>query len=239
MTDFTTYPETTSILAFLLVFAPALLICHKLLLPRLGHNEIAWQRIDYVWIGLAIFGLIGTVQNNRSEMASNFVSVWNERATNSLLHAHSIAESYSKPDSHLCTKGERSKSSPPPDIFDAIERDYANACDWFRSLRSILPTSLNDIPSDFAFSSLPTPPQLYSPAASAPAEAINDLRNTISQLLEAETQIKAHQGEIAHPDLFRAAHFFGPFVLAIALAIRLTKVTAEIRIKRRKIAQEG
>jgi hypothetical protein len=239
MIDFFTYPATASAYALLIVFVVALLISHAALLPLLGYNEIRWQYIDYVWLPLALLGLIGAVQLNRSEVASYYVSVWNVRATDSLARMQHMAESYSRTESHLCQKGLRSDFSPPPDIFDAIERDHTSTCDWFKLLRSKLPKSLKDVPPGFEFGSLPVPPNLRSPAASGPAEAIDNLRNELTRYTEAETQTKVHQTEMEPPFLLRLAKYFGPFIIAIALALRITKVTGEIRIKNRKVAHEG
>ncbi len=239
MPDFFTYPATASAIALLIVFGLALAISHAVLLPLLGYNEIRWQYIDYVWLPLALLGLIGAVQQNRSEVASYYASVWSDRATRSLMSLHSKAESYSRSESYLCKKGERSNFSPPPDIFDAIERDHASTCEWFKSLRSKLPKALSDVPSGFGFASLPAPPNLTSPAASGPAEAIGYLRAEIDRYTEAERQIKAHQAEAKQPLYLSVIRYLGPFVIAFALALRITKVTGEIRIKKRKAAREG
>jgi len=239
MIDFSTYPAAASASALLIVFFVALLTSHAALLPLLGYNEIRWQYIDYVWLPLALLGLIGAVQLNRSEVASYYVSVWNMRATDSLANMHNMAERYSRTGSYLCQKGVRTEFSPPSDVFDTIERDHASTCDWFKLLGSKLPLVVKDVPPDFGLGSLPAPPILSSSAASGPAEAINNFRNEITRYTEAEAQIKAHQVEMESPLLLRFVKYFGPFIVAVALALRITKVTGEIRIKKKKADRDA
>jgi hypothetical protein len=158
MPDFFSYPVTANPLALTAVFAAALALSHLVLLPLLGNSEVRWQYIDYVWLPLAFIGLVGAVQINRSEVASNYVSVWRARAQDLLARSHSTVARYGRDESYLCRKGERSPFSPPPDIFDAIERDHASTCEWFRALGPQFPRDLAEVPQGFSFGSLPPPP---------------------------------------------------------------------------------
>lgn len=237
MPDFFSYPITTSPLALVIVFLVALVLSHLILLPLLGDREVRWQYIDYVWLPLAFIGLVGTTQMNRSEMASTYLSVWQSRAENLLALSRSTVANYGRDDSYVCSKGKRSLYSPPAEIFDAIERDHASTCEWFRSVKPLLPHTIAEVPQGYSFSYLPPPPKLTSPAAKGPAEAIEHLKALIKQYLEASSHIAMHSAEKETPIFLIVARYLGPFVLAIALAIRITKVTGEIRIKRKKVIQ--
>lgn len=234
MIDFFSYPATASIYALFSVFAVTLIVSHLVLLPLLGFNEVRWQYIDYVWLPLTILGLAGAVQMNRAEVASNYVTVLNSQAMDALIRLHDMTDRHAETESYLCRKGIRTDYSPPPAIYDAIERDYARTCNWFKILKLNLPKTLKEVPPDFGLNSFPSPPNLSSVSGSGPKEDIEYFRKGVDQVVDAIERIKVHQIEMKPPFFLIMIKYIGPFVIAIALALRITKVSGEIRIKKKK-----
>lgn len=228
------YPITANPSALLIVFTVALCVAHAILLPTLGQDEVKWQYIDYVWLPLALIGLLAAVHHTRLEIASANEALARNRETSAWSQVHYWAENYSREESYLCRKGVRSQYSPPPDVFDAIDRDHNSTCDWFRSIKASLPKLSTDVPPDFSGDSLTPPPPQSGHSGRGPLEAVENFRHALQQFSQERTAVATLRREASPPQLLKILQYVGPFVLAIALAIRITKVTGEVRIKLRK-----
>lgn len=228
------YPITANPSALLVVFVVALCVAHAVLLPTLGEDEVKWQYIDYVWLPLALIGLLAAVQHTRLEIASTYEALARTREASAWRQVHYWAENYSRESSYLCRKGVRSQYSPPPDVFEAIDRDHNSTCDWFRSVKALLPKLPTEVPSNYSDSTLPPPPSQSGHSGRGPLEAVETFRHALVQFSQERATVATQRLEASSAQFFKALRYVGPFVLAIALAIRITKVTGEIRIKRRK-----
>lgn len=236
MVDFTSYPMAVDIGFLCLVFAIALAISHAVLLPWLGHDEVRWQYIDYLWLPLVLIGLTASVQQNRAEVSSNFEEIWRQRADSQLRMLRNDLIRYGRDSSYLCAPATRGPLSPPPEIFDAIEKDDSETCRWTAAVLGWVPKDLNSVTDDFSIASLPPVPQLSGHSGTGPSDAIANVKNGVARVIEARERIKNHQTERRASEVMGLLKFLGPFVLAVALALRITKVSGEIRIKKAKQA---
>lgn len=125
----------------------------------------------------------------------------------------------------VCRTFARGPLSPPD--FDAGQREYDKACDFARQL-------LNRLPS--------TPPANLSALRLDERPHITDdvLRDSFAGLdREAESYLRAKEAldqTVSASDrtsLDETLAVFSPLLLAVALALRITKVTGEIRLQRR------
>ena len=177
---------------------------------------------------------MAAVYHNKQEVAATYDALARDRTDYSWSQVRSWAETYSRDESYLCRKGVRSAYSPPPEVFDAIDRDYISTCKWFRSIKSQLPEHSHQVQPTFSVESLPALPVLSVHSGSGPSEAIGNFRRAVEDFSRHHVVGSSLQQEANPPEVLKVLQFVGPFVVAIALAIRITKVTGEVRIKRQK-----
>src|SRR5262249_35604179 len=108
-----------------------LLVAFDLIFVRwLKLGKIAWKLVDYVWLGFAALGLIGSVAQVRTLAASAERGLYEDRAAFAFNIAKSLADADAARPGAICRTFVRSEYSPPPDEFERIQREYDVACQW-------------------------------------------------------------------------------------------------------------
>lgn len=233
------YPLTANPLALVLVFAGALALSHAVLLPLLAFNELRWHALDYLWLPMVLLGVLGGAQQNRVEISNAFRGAWEYQLRGSLAEANRLLKYHTSDQTYLCQKATRSEYSPPPQIFEQIERDGIETCKWFKELQQFVPQSPESVPKGFSLKEMPRPPSLSGHSGSGPEDAIENMQSSLKEVVEALAEIQTHTAEKESPFMIRLAKYYGPLLVCFALAIRITKVTGEARIKRRKLVNAG
>ncbi len=233
------YPLIANPLALILVFLLALVLFHALLLPLLAFNELRWHALDYLWLPMVLFGVLGAAQQNRIEISNAFRGAWEQQLRSSLAEANRLLKYHSSDQTYLCQKATRSEYSPPPHIFEQIERDGIETCNWFKGIKQFVPQFPESVPKGFSLKEMPQPPKLSGHSGSGPEDAIENMQRSLKEVVDALAEIRSHTAEKESPLIIKLAKYYGPLFVCFALAIRITKVTGEARIKRRKLANAG
>lgn len=232
--DLTTYPLAVSPVVLLVVFLASLAMAHVVLLRLFALDEVRWQLIDYVWLSLALLGLLGAVAQNRQQVAGNFEIVARMRAESYLSSARRLSDRHSRAESALCRHPTRTQTSPPAEVFDARVADDQRTCEWFRATLSVLPKTVDEVPAAFGPGSLPSRPARSVHSPDAEDYLITLTRDDVANLVENMQLLSMHHSVKSPSEWQQYLTYIGPFLLAFALAIRITKVTGEVRIKRAK-----
>jgi hypothetical protein len=221
-------PRTGSALFILCVFVASLIIFHFILIRLLNLGAIAWKRVEYCSLVIFALGLLSAVSQVRTLSAADQIGLFQKKADASLSLLRELAQQRSSRNGYLCRPRTRAVNSPPPEVFNRAQRDYSQACDWFKD-------RIADIPPQ-----VPTPPVPLSlpprPDFSAYSwESLDSIFNDFdSQLTVYNNDIRA-LGVIyqrAHPtNLDDDLTNLWPFLLAIALALQITQVTGEIGLE--------
>jgi hypothetical protein len=233
------YPLTANPFALVLAFVGALILSHAVLLPLLGFNELRWHALDYLWLPMVLLGVLAAAQQNRVEISTAFRGAWEHQLRGSIAEANRLLNYHTSDRTYLCKKATRSEYSPPPHIFDQMEKDGVKTCKWFRDLQQFLPKAVESIPKDFSLERVPQPPKLSGYSGSGPEDAIENMQSSLRDVVQALAEIRTHTAEKESPFVVQLAKYYGPLLVCFALAIRITKVTGEARIKRRKLANAG
>lgn len=233
------YPLIANPLALILVFLGALALSHAVLLPLLALNELRWHALDYLWLPMVLLGVLAAAQQNRVEISNAFRGAWEHQLRGSLNEANRLIRYHTSDQTYLCQKSTRSEYSPPPHIFEQIERDGVETCLWFKNLRKFVPQSPESVPRDFSLKEMPQPPKLSGHSGSGPEDAIENMQRSLKEVVDALAEIRVNAAEKESPLMIQFAKYYGPLLVCLALAIRITKVTGEARIKRRKRANAG
>lgn len=124
----------------------------------------------------------------------------------------------------ICRRLVRSEFSPPQAEFDRIQREFDAQCAWFTQALERLKTS-------------PFPrrqPLSLEDLGGAPPKGADDwtsrhVRETVDRYNAAVAQFERLSEDTRRTDLELTLIVVGPFLLVIALALRIAKVTGEIR----------
>jgi hypothetical protein len=224
------YAEPWFILVF---FCVSLVIVHFGLLWALRDDVLKWHKLDYIWLPMALFGLLGQTQSNKVEVGKNISVFWLNQENAELRELNRLVNSYSNENSYPCVKGVWSEYSPPRHIFESIDRDDQRICDWYKSLRPIVPTTKTGL-DDFLSRKLPEPPKLSGHSGSGPEDAVNNFQDTLASLKDVRVWIAKNEEEMKSSHFLQVLRMFSPLLICFALAIRITKVTGEARLKKTK-----
>ncbi len=207
-------------------FLVALSIFHVVFVWVRPLTITGWRRADYFYLSGALIGILLSVDTNRQFVTQSYI------ASAAILSEARYAELVSRlqfgQSGAVCRVFVRTESSPPADEFKWMQTRYDDECAWFKRLNDALPAHAKDpqLPIDLV-SLAGTFPQGADEgtvtAARDAAKAYNDSLATIDSL----------KRDLEDGELRIGLRFLGPFLLTVALALRLTKVTGELALDRR------
>lgn len=216
-------PLITNIWFVLLVFLLALVIFHVLFLNR---TEIWWNKVDYVWLGITALGLIGAASQARQVVAADLLGLLSALDTSGHDEFRFAVDAYNN-SAEICRNLQMSKLSPPPDGFDRIQREYDAVCDWVRETSKRRATDRRftmTITGDM----LPPVPEVSD---SRLIKVMKGFRNAIAEH-NAVWEARLRLAEAKRPSTGEMGlAVLSPMLIAVALALRITKVTADLRSK--------
>ena len=228
-------PFFTNIWTMMAVFTALLFVMHVVLVYWLKLGKVAWKRVDYVWLGFTVLGLIGASAQARQVMASNFLLASQDRVESSFSLARYWIDSYNGA-SYICRKFVRSQYSPPPEEFERLQKEYDVACGWFKSISATVPVTVPKPPTLILWNALPAePPEqdtVIKGCIRTVRSALETYDNQVREHDALELKTKRSEFEFTFVLIF-------PLLLAFALALRITKVTGEIRLEYRDHSTGG
>ena len=210
------------------VFA-ALLIGFDILLVRcLKLGKVAWKRVDYIWLGVGALGLIGAVGQVRMASASAQLTMQESRAAAALNLVKGLAELYAKDPGAICRTFVRSEYSPPPEEFQRAQNEYDAACAWAKQMTDNLAKRASSPPEPIDRASLPSRPVVSDGGLRDMFRGLDNQFEYFEQNMDA---YRALREKSQQTPIEQGLVFLGPFLLAAALAVRITKVTGEIALE--------
>lgn len=209
------FPWTARLGVMIPVFVVLLVVFDLLFVRWLKFGKQAWKRIDYFWLGFATLGLIGAVTQARIYAAKEQLSFYQTRVEVSLQTLRSVVAGYADPQGFAC----QPTFSPAP--------EYRSVCEWDRTLDRWLESRPVPFQQPIEEKDIGTRPALTAPD---PTDIVNEIFNQISVYNQdaqvvVDLQKKAQQTE--DEERFGLAY---PFWLVVALALRITKVTGELKL---------
>jgi hypothetical protein len=225
-------PSFLSATTLAIIFASALIIFHWLLvfvwpLNKFGWKPLGkygWKIVDYVWLLSGSIALVATVFQARQVLATSMLPALESIVSSSV----DGAEYYSSPkfyDGLLCRKFERSQFSPPEEEFKRTQKEYNDACAWANQIsehiKGVDRWGIIDIPS------LPKPLEATDPSIPKLEQEMFDAFKTHNAIA---LKRKALQEASKRSESEQFFVIVAPVLAVFALALRITKVTGEIRL---------
>jgi len=190
-------------------------------------EDLAWKKVDYVWLSLALLGVIGGVGSARQAAALDRL----EGATRIVGREAAGVEAAVKfgVSGAVCRAFERSEYSPPEAEFQVLQRRFDELCAWFGDATKRTAMVLTQGTWPLTIEQLGGRPAPIDPVD---VWFIQQLQDQVSRFNSAK--LVAQDLEIAtqSDQVQIALQRLGPFLLALGLALRVTKVTGEVALAR-------
>lgn len=222
------FPAGAKLGTVLLVFCISLILFHAVLVYWVKIGKIGWKIVDYVWVSMAALGLIGSVGQVRQLMATNFARRFDQMSPLEYDQLRYTMERYKAGAGGACRTFVRSDWSPPKEEFERMQREYDAVCDWFKKVaeRIVLEVPIKTIDPKF----IPSSPSVTDKDLQ---RQIAEFHRDLDQHNESAQERASLDKAAERSDIEWTWLILSPPLLAIAVALRLTKVTGEIRLERR------
>jgi hypothetical protein len=220
-------PWFVSQLWILGIFVLSLAVFHFLFFRLAPLSSIGWKRIDYVWLSMALLGLMGAVAAGREIIATNMVEYSKSRIEWSFRFMRLRAE-YGTSNA-ICRTFVRSEFSPPSSEMERDQKEYDDQCRWFKNVNAVISTfNVNKQEEVDPISSFGKPPLGGDEwARNSFLESVENYNSIVRAIGELDNAIRPTGFELF-------LKILGPTLIAIALALRITKVAGEIYNERKK-----
>lgn len=210
----------------LLVFVLFLAIFDFALVRLTTHNDIFWKKVDYFWLSAVAVGLLASSAQLNRTMAETYRNGEADRTVTE----YGFLRHFLDGQFLVCLPRHRTEMSPAD--FDAIVREQQDLCKKANDLAAKLPKVL---PADF-----PTLESMgYAPIGDS-AKYEPNFGKMLDGLAARYRVRQARYSDLTAATKKSGWEFFvsimGPLLIAFALALRITKVTGEIKNAKAKVA---
>ncbi len=206
------------------IFVLSLGIFHWLLVHHFSLSKAAWKKVDYVWLGVGALGIVGAVEIPRNVVSDNLLSLAESRMASALRQLHSAAQ-FGTSDA-VCRTFVRSPVSPSELELSNSQKEYDAACSWFKQVLPMLPMKLEELAEPLAMNRLPTVPTVSDQALTWSFLQFRREVLIVNQHLATILQLRDNKKRSLLEEVLR---LLGPILLAVAIALRITKVTGELK----------
>lgn len=226
MYDFS--PWHASKFVIFLVFIVSLIIFHLCLILKWQLSSISWKQVDYIWLLMAFLGIMGAIASNRQMMASTQVAYAELRLKSA--QSDVMGRAQFGLSNVVCGKFLHTEYSPPLEDFNRMQKEHSEQCEWFKALNEKLgkistpymqPMRIADLVgirpqggSAFAYENFDKAIENYNAAFKEYQAAVYETEATLFELILKQ---------------------LGPLLIALALSLRITKVSAEIIAEKEKL----
>jgi hypothetical protein len=217
-------PIFTSALTVFLVFFIFLILFHLALVWPRNRSKRFWKTVDYFWVSIALLGLFAAVATAR-KMSAESLNYWAEARVKgektNLISALRFGTSNA-----VCLSFVRTEYSPPDPELKRIQAEYNEQCDWFKRANQVLQSSINSS-EVVRFEAVGSPPPKGGDNYAVPnfEDAVSRYNLSIVEL--------ANISEAAHNTPYeKSLALLAPLLFAVSIALRLAKVSGELRHER-------
>ena len=206
------------------VFILSLVVFDVVLVRVFKLKNRTWKRVDYIWLAVGALGLIGAVEGPRRSITTNLAALAESRLTGALSMLNSTAQFGSS--AATCRKFIKTDASQPEPEFSKIQAEYDQVCAWFRQAQPRIPADSHAISGAIPISAIGLPPEITDPGLKWQIDRLRADLLSVNQSIATLGTLQATQNRSLMEEL---VHFLGPMLLAIAIALRITKVTGELK----------
>lgn len=202
----------------LATLAAMLLAMHWLLIVRLRLGDIAWKRVDYVWLGAAALGLVSASASADRFLSARYLETFERPRTAT---AYQFLRALIADSPGVCVPRRRTEYSPPD--FDQILTEQEIVCRDAAKVAAVMPKTFLEFP--------PLEQTGFQPFGhDAPSQQyfIRDVSRAASEYRESQGRFARLSSSAKLTGADEVMLVLSPLLLTFALALRVTKVSGEI-----------
>lgn len=219
------FPFTTDLLTLSLFFLVSLAVLHVVLIWWLKLGKIGWKYVDYIWLVMALLGLLSAASDARRLIATNLLERQKILTASTYENLRRQIQFGAGPS--FCRQFIRSQYSPPN--LDETQIEFDRVCEYYKGLLATMPARPLE-----KFERIELPSAVKRPAVTDKmlldvfyaTEAYIQHYNENQKALEELTALQQRSG------LEVDVAMFAPVLIAAALALRITKVTGEVLLEK-------
>jgi len=214
---------TSNFWALLGLFIFFLIALDLILVRWLKLGKIAWKRVDYIWLAVAALGLLSASSEARRLLATNLLE--NQKAFTATNYDFLRQQVQFGTGPAICRQFVRTQYSP--DDLEEAQKEYDLACEFYKSLSASIPANVSE-----KFQPVEIPSNLKKPSVKDKIllEDFNRLDRLFGEYNQSRRDLEELIASQSRSNLEVAAAILGPLLLAFALALRITKVTGELKL---------
>lgn len=206
------------------VFFGSLILLHLLLVRWMPRSARQWKQIDYVWLAIAAIGLFGALETpramasrGRESLAQSRLDFSVERLYDSAQFGTSIA---------ICRRFSPSSLVAEADRL-SLQAEFDGACSWFKFALEQVASRRHELASadEPVKLDLPQRPETDEEGLTFAYANFDQTLQDVHQYKTAVSEMRQAQQETGFETTLK---IFGPFLVAFALALRITKVSGEL-----------
>ena len=224
--DYFRLPVVASYGWMLAAFVAATAVFHAALVFAWPLGRVGWKVVDYVWLLVGLLGALSGVQAVRQEIAAGLLPEAEDvLRTDAAAIVDRIAIGASPA---VCRTLDPFEAAPQDEETARRQREFDEVCAWFRSAKRRvdggLPTERPLTMEALGGGSVPQ---------AAEFSIVESLADAVARYNRAHATVERLSAQADQSDAEATLTTIGPFLIAIALALRITKVTGELRLERR------
>jgi hypothetical protein len=224
-------PWPTDFVSVFLAFVGAYIIIDVIFIRFIRLSPIAWRRVDYIWLSMAFIGVLGATASGRQEVASNLLNMETSRLDSTKQFMTHMTTLYSS--DGLCDSSDTRAKAVQADAAKGAMNVHQQQCDWFTQAHAHLQSTIK------ANEKI----DLSAMRSKFPIGADKDAYFSITNLVRSyNTNIQAVadlKEKMTSTDIETNVRLLGPLMIALALGLRMAKVTAEVKMDKEKLASSG
>lgn len=222
-------PWFTSQWWILCVFIISWAMFHVLLVHVFPLSSIRWKQVDYAWLAMAFIGIISNISGNRATIAENLQSMANARSAAAHYEVMDSAEFGTS--IAICRQFFASKYSPPPDVMEKTQREFNAQCEWFKKVKDALHLREKGSEKKIEIDRL-----AGEPPTGGEDWAYSRLKQSVARYNESLEDLKSLNEAKSISEVESVLQFLGPLFISFALALRITKVSGEVALERKRVS---
>lgn len=218
----------------LILLTSFLFICFRFYITRIKNfDDITWKRVDYLWVGLATIGIIGSSGNIERYIAQSLLA--NQEAPRLAImyqDMYKFLQDRNSPDDWHCREWVwvKTEHSLPIEEFEKIKLQVEKECEYLKVLALKIPSKVEGEYPTFEELELPNNLDRY-----VKEKYISDTYKwhfkKYSDQYKIYTELKSKSDR---SDLDLLILVLSPLLFCFGVAIRLTKVTGDILNSQKK-----
>lgn len=207
------------------VFFGALILLHLLLVRWVPLSVRRWKQVDYVWLAIAAIGLFGALETpraiasrGRESLAQFRLDFAVQQLYDSAQFGTSIATCRTFSPSSLMAEADR----------HSLQAEFDGVCNWFKLALEQVANRRHELTSANEPVELDLPKRPETDEEQLVFEFASFDR-ALQDVHQYKTVVKEMRQAQQETDFETTLKILGPFFVAFALALRITKVTGELR----------